>query len=278
YRTHLAVGAAMVLLLILGTVASLTFAYRAHHAQALAWQRLGEVTRARQEEARQRRIAEEALADSYLNPAFMETREGHLAGALPWLAKAAASSPPNEENWKVNQMRLRSWTQQVIPPANALPHPGDMVVDLSFHPRSRFLRTLTRAGRCHLWDLDRNQPLELPVGNQQLECATWNSDGRTLAIGLHSGQVLLLRFPELTPLDLFELAGPVDWLDFNRTGELLAVAAKGTVRIYDLAARHLRPIQWLHPQPVGYVEFSQNGERLLTWCTDGRTRVFSATS
>ncbi len=107
----------------------------------------------------------------------------------------------------------------------------------------------------------------------------FSPDGRTLAILLENGPLLLLH--RETGKVQSVATGGLGWRHgaWSPDGRTLALAnAAFLVRIFDVETQQLRPIKLTHEDTALGVQWTDKGDRILTWSYDGRARVFDSES
>src|SRR5262249_13839142 len=159
----------------------------------------------------------------------MHTTQGVIAGdqgnpalAVLWFANAARLARQDPEREHTNRVRVRTWSRQVPTPVRALPHPGQVLTHMSFHPHSWHLLTVSQQQKCTVWDLDQERPLPWACGDKPVSCAAWSPDGRWLALGTPKGEVEVRSFPAGELLHSLAHRGPLQALTFSPDGHFLA--------------------------------------------------------
>ena len=231
----------------------------------------------RQEAEKARQDAEETLVDAYTAFGVLADDAGQPAEAVLWFATAAelARSHPYQEN--ANRVRVRAWLDRSPLPVQALPHEGQRIQHMAFHPGGKFLLVQGATGRqprWTLWDLQARRPVPLPGDRRKVVCAAWNPEGTWLALGTSRDAVELYHFPQGRLFKRVLHPGPITALAFSADGNLLALA--GTqARVWDCPKRRFLTPALDHPAPVLRLAFSPAAGRLATACGDGQARVFA---
>ncbi len=252
------------ILLVTGTVV----------ASYMAWQ-MGRIA---QDEAQQRRNAEEAnrkslntLAEMYTFRGLVAHDENDPAQAFLWFAYGVNLEQTKTEVQQANLIRFRSWSRLLSVPLRAFPLPTGVRHAL-FHPAGDHLLTVAN-GNLAIWDIDRETKIDWPQSGQKIVGAAWSPDGGELAIGIEAGSVELRRFPGGELLKKLDHADGLETLVYSRDGNLLAFG-KSTVRVWDRAKQDYRTEPLPHPQPIKTLTFSPDGKRLATSCLDNQARLF----
>lgn len=144
-------------------------------------------------------------------------------------------------------------------------HP-DPVDNVAFDPSG--VRVITRSRRrLRLWDSLRAKPLasyDAPAGDE-LTAAVGSPTGGTIAVGLKSGKVVLLKGDGLAPRPLGAHTKAISCLAFSPDGlRLLTAAEDKTGRVWNLKSG---VTAWSLPgnrKPVAWAVFSPKGELLTT--------------
>jgi WD40 repeat protein len=202
------------------------------------------------------RLADEARRTGRVELAMQAVRESRMAQAVEALYQTArqevpalsSDSPVNDVAFNAGRVYVatahtdgvRLWKSPGAAPMlwNAfnqeakLPHPGE-VLSLTFHPREDLLATATAAGdaRVRIWKLGSPQPF-------------WESPSQG--------------------------ADDLNAVDFNRTGSLVAAAARsGKLIVWNAEANTSRSIS--PPHQATTLAFSPLDDRLAAGFTDGTT-------
>jgi WD40 repeat protein len=173
---------------------------------------------ARQQEEIAHRSAETTLADLHTAQGVMAGERGRPAEAVLWFAHAARLARGDPERQQDNRVRVRTWSRQAPVPVCALPHPGQALLALDFHPQGRFLLTLSRQERCIVWDLAEELPLAWAAGDHAVSAAAWSADGQWLALGTPTGEIEIRSFPGGELLHSLTRSGPIRALAVSADG------------------------------------------------------------
>jgi WD40 repeat protein/tRNA A-37 threonylcarbamoyl transferase component Bud32 len=242
-----------------------------------------EIARAEQAQAQEARGRErEALADLNVTHGLTVAAQGDPAQAVLWFAHAARLAGGDAEQEAAHRARVRFWSRRVPTPVRALPHPGQRLAQIAFHPQGRYLLAVSQPSfqslpnRLTLWDLAEERPLPWPGDGQAVGCAVWGPDGRSVILGLRApdGGAEVHSFPGGELLQRIDVPGPVLAMTLNPDGNLLVLAGR-SVRVWDLKKRAFVTPELPHPAAVRAVVFSTAGDRLATACQDNRARVFA---
>ncbi len=152
-------------------------------------------------EAEARREAETTLVDMYTTSGISSGDQGENARAALWFANAARRAKADPDRRLANAVRARTWGRRAFTPLHAVVTEGTWPGGLVFHPDGRHLITKavidgqTWDARHTLWDLDTERSLPFPGSFTTVPAAAWSPDGRSLAVGLEDGDVVVARFP-----------------------------------------------------------------------------------
>jgi WD40 repeat protein len=172
-----------------------------------------------------------------------------------------------------------------LPP---LPSPDSRVARIAFSPDCTLLATAGQSNNgavVRLWKVATGQLLftsHAPAGGMAWDVA-FSPDGKTLAAGLHSGEVCLLDVASGWQVaTLADHRGPVRWLGFHPEGRSLAVAgtwAGNTVVVWDLATRKQLCQLPGHESEVLTGAWRADGRLLITaGAIDGTVRLWDPSS
>ena len=100
-----------------------------------------------------------ALVDLHMQQGLAADVRGSRLEAALFFAHAARLAREDPVRERYNRIRVHTWLENALVPVRALPHPGEELVDLAFHPGGRLLLTRTQTHRVRLWDLVTGQPL-----------------------------------------------------------------------------------------------------------------------
>jgi WD40 repeat protein len=172
-----------------------------------------------------------------------------------------------------------------LPP---LPSADSRVARIGFSPDGTLLAAAGQVNNgavVRLWKVATGQLLftsHAPAGGMAWDVA-FSPDGKTLAAGLHSGEVCLLDVASGWQVaTLAEHSGPVRWLGFHPDGRSLAVAGTwpgNAVVVWDLATRkQLRQLPG-HESEVLTGAWRADGRLLITaGAIDGTVRLWDPSS
>jgi WD40 repeat protein len=207
--------------------------------------------------------------------------QGENARAALWFANAARRAGRDDDRQRANTIRARTWGRQALNPLGALVADGSWPGGLVFHPRGHHLITKTvingktRDGKCTLWDLNAEQSLPFPGSLKTVTAATWNPNGRFLAIGRPDGDVIIATFPDGTETVRIPFPGRIRLLSYSADGRYLAIAGGSSARVWDCRAGIFATSELVHPAAVTTLEFHPEGRYLATGCRDNRARLFA---
>ena len=216
--------------------------------------------------------AEIALSDSYTNSGLVANDSGNPAQAVLWFANAAAQARKDRQREIASRIRIRNWSRELPLPVAVLPE-GEKIKHLAFHPSGRYLLTMAVDGKCSIWDVEAERPVELPHDLQSSHAVVWNADGEWLAFAQHD-RIVLTSFPHVTQRQEIAHAGSNLVLEFSRDGQKLAIGGE-SVRVWDVQQQQFVAPPLIHPQPVVKLQFNARGDRLVTAARDNQVRVFA---
>jgi serine/threonine protein kinase len=206
---------------------------------------------------RDRKAKETALTDTFTSLGLMANDRTEPAQAVLWFANAARLAQNDPGRQALNRLRVQTWERQLWTPLRALPHEGQRLLTLRFHPCGAYLLSRAKGDKYTLWDIDKERPLTLPVDAASVTAVCWSTTGDRLALASPGG-VEILRFPECERPHRLPYPGTVRALAFSPVGRYLAVASDR------LHVRSLQRGDWLegeavHPKAVLAVAFSPRG-------------------
>jgi hypothetical protein len=214
---------------------------------------------------------ESGLADMFTSHGLHAGANAEAATAVLWFTKAAQLAPHDPEAQVENRLRARNLLRQaVIPVATKTFASG--LGQLDFNPTGQLL--LIRSGsRWHVWDWAENRLLNWLAAAEDISQATWSPDGRWLAFGFQSGQVLILDSANGKPVHDLKRPGAIRSLAFSRDNRYLAIGSD-LVRIWNTETREFLKLTYAHPSPVHSLVFKRQGKRLATATEAGKAQVF----
>ncbi len=118
------------------------------------------------------------------------------------------------------------------------------------------------------------------VGAGSVAAIDFTPDGRTLAVGTHTGTVVLFDLTTRAPLRVLGAQlGPVLALALSPDGRTLAAGGTShTVRLFDVATGEERlPADAAHAAGVDALDFSRAGDALVSGAADGSVRHWDRT-
>ncbi|MFT5490960.1 MAG: hypothetical protein ACI8V5_001316, partial [Limisphaerales bacterium] len=199
---------------------------------------------------------ESGLADMFTSHGLHAGANAEAATAVLWFTKAAQLAPHDPEAQVENRLRARNLLRQaVIPVATKTFASG--LGQLDFNPTGQLL--LIRSGsRWHVWDWAENRLLNWLAAAENISQATWSPDGRWLAVGFQSGQVLILDSANGKPVHDLKRPGAIRSLAFRRDNRYLAIGSD-LVRIWNTETREFLKLTYAHPSPVHSLVFKRQG-------------------
>jgi serine/threonine protein kinase/WD40 repeat protein/regulator of sirC expression with transglutaminase-like and TPR domain len=246
---------------------------RAVRQKELAVTREKEAERARAAADTARLQTLTTLADMYTGYGLITHVLGDPARAVLWFAEAARLDQ-DPERQHASQVRFRTWSRYFATPVAALPHDGERISQLAFHPGGRHVLTVTARQRYLVWDLNREKPLPWAKGTGEAVGAAWTPDGRSLVLATAAGNVEIRAFPSGEVREHWSHQGPLVAVTLSADGRFLALAGS-QVRVRDLLKGGFATPGLPHPRAVVALTFNARGDRLATACADGTARVFA---
>jgi WD40 repeat protein len=253
---------------------------RAEAGEKLADQRLVQVQaeRGKAEAAADReRKAHEAetitLADAHTSLGLIAAEQNNFYEAVLWFASAANLAHADPQRELANRTRFATWARRLAYPVGVLPHPGQDVTRIVFHPSDDYLLVFT-GGRYTIYDVRTGQAAMLRIASTGQGCAEWNPDGKLLVLARDAGRVDVYSFPECRLLHALKHPGEIHTLRFSDDGRYLALGSN-VVRVWSTAKKAFLAGELPHPQAIEGIDFDPAGPRLVTSCLDNMARVFS---
>lgn len=195
------------------------------------------------------------------------------AGSLVFLPDGKGLASASEESVKL-------WTTD-----GTLKHKVKGSLPIAISPDGKDLVTLTEryGGTFQIIDPETGnaRPLELDARHNTVMVARFSADGRRLAVGLSSGDVLILDRDSGRVQSFAAHSNGSSGhrgttsLDFSRDGRFLATGGDDKlVRIWDMDAKHIRDLAG-HTAYVEDVAFSADSKVILSRGMDQTTRLWS---
>jgi len=229
-------------------------------------------------ESKQRRRAMTTLVDSYASFAQAADAQKDTATAFLWFSLAAREAAEDPERQQANLLRARNWQQQLIVPAHAVQHRnvyrhgGSIFKALWLTQRQHFLVTWLYSNRVTVWDLSREQPVNLPGMPTEIGAVACAPDGNVMAVATRDG-VAIFDIAAGERIGHISLPGGVNVLAFDNQGKRLAVGYESAIRLWNVVTgEFLRGEVWM-PAGVGHASFNAAGTRLLARAMDDTVAV-----
>ena len=232
-------------------------------------------------EAEARREAETTLVDMYTTSGISAGEQGEHARAALWFANAARRAKADPDRRLANAVRARTWGRKAFAPLHAVVADGLWPGGLVFHPGGRHLITKdvidgkTWDTRNTLWDLETERSLPFPGDLSTVPAAAWSPDGRSLAMGLEDGDVVVARFPGGEQPNRIRFPGRIRLLVYSTDGCYLAIVVGNLARVWDVASRTFATPELAHPAAVTTLAFHPDGRYLATGSRDQQARLFA---
>jgi serine/threonine protein kinase len=224
----------------------------------------------------QRKALEEemlTLADAHTSLGLIAGEQNKPHEAVLWFASAASLAHADPQRELANRTRFATWARGLAYPVAVMPHPGQDVTRVVFHPSEDYL-TFTGKGGYSLYDVRTGQAAKLRIASRGQGCAEWSPDGKLLALAGGQGRVDVYSFPECGLLHALKHPGVVRTLSFSGDGAYLAIGSE-VVRVWSTAKQRFLAGELRHPQAVVGIDFDPATPRLVTSCLDNQARVFA---
>ena len=231
----------------------------------------GNTDRALKKETAAKDEARQAIFDLKTSFGFAADRELKHSEALLWFADAAASVEPDSSQHKETLIRLQSWKRLVAVPLLLLQHDGEPLERMEFDRSGRYLATLTKTGVVSVWDSQTGKRLR-----EKSDCHAfhWHPQRDEIAIGFDDGQVRFYINLSADAARSIEIGEPVTALTSTANGTLWAAAGK-RISVWDDTADRPKAKGVGHAKPILSLEFSTDGEKILTYCDDFHARLYA---
>jgi WD40 repeat protein len=272
----LAVGIAS---LLIGSIVSLVFGFRAEAARWSEQRRAESEARAKQFAERSRRHAQRQLIDLCVASGTTASRDGDHALALLWFARAVQLAGDDLLEEELNRVRVANWLRQVWLPEGTFAVPGfrqnqDRFRQFQFSPDGNYLVVVASTGGCLVWDRRHGRLVDLPEAAANGTAAAWQPRSDVLAIATRDGTIWLLAAPEFRHVEEIAASGEIAVIAFSRDGNRLAWGGSDGARVWDRAKKdYVTPILASKGQ-VSALSFNATGDRLAAGCRDRTARVF----
>jgi len=174
---------------------------------------------------------------------------------------------------------IHFWSSETGQPLPApVPHTA-AVRQLAFSPNGRQLLLARPNGMAQVFDVASGQPAGIPMRlGQPIDVAGFSSDGRRVFLGANQGLARVWDASSgqpISPLSQFTNSNRLVAFDRDAT-RVVAVDGQQFARVWDLfSGRPLSPPVG-HPSDVVCAEFSPDGRRVLTSCSDSSLAKLSA--
>jgi eukaryotic-like serine/threonine-protein kinase len=177
------------------------------------------------------------------------------------------------ERARANRQRVRFWSKLIPAPVAAAALQAE-VDAMSFRPGGEQLLVVSRKGHCVMLDPRTHAADVLGKPGQAITAAAWSADGARYALGDARGEVEIFDFPGRKLAQHFHQSGVIRCLTFSADSRLLAVGGN-KVRLWDCCQAEFTMPVLNHPQQVRHLVFNARGDKLVTACADGLTRIFA---
>jgi len=214
------------------------------------------------------------LADAHTSLGLIAAEQNNPYEAVLWFASAANLARTDPQRELANRTRFATWARGLAYPVAVLPHPGQDVTRIIFHPSDDYLLSFTGNDRYTIYDVRTGRLAELSIASKGQGCAEWSPDGKLLALGDAQGRVDIFGFPECRLLHALKHPGAIRTLRFSDDVAYLAIGSK-VVRVWSTANKDFLAGELRHPQAVVGIDFDPENRRLVTSCADGLARVFA---
>ena len=278
-----------VVLLISTTLASTFWALSEHEARVMNQQSenrerrlLGEVVDAENDEEKARRLAEQNRINLYLSNGFWQARAKNVGESLLWFAEAGKRQPLESAAYRANMVHCQSWLR-----SSPVPVAATMLIrDFDSVEWGRFDRVQFRPAHSEIlieagsnfivWNTRDNSQWLINEGYLDVAYATWNPNGKRMAIGCQDGLVLLVDAESKNVLHKIRTNHSINHVAYSPDGRLLGIATSKSFRLWDTVSKQFAETRFDYPMGAEFVAFSPANDRLVLVQPNGITFLVSA--
>ncbi|WP_460168305.1 WD40 repeat domain-containing serine/threonine protein kinase [Thermostilla marina] len=126
-----------------------------------------------------------------------------------------------------------------------------------------------------VWDVPGGFEMPSLEVKPGVRSAAFSPDGSRLALGLGNGEIHIVSWPDLAPLETWrEFRAPILSVAFSPDGDTLAAVGARHLLLYDFENAEKRYIREAHLFPVRSVGFSSDGTKVITSGEDFAARIW----
>lgn len=215
------------------------------------------------------------LADMQTSRGLLASERDTPAEAVLWFATASAQAEAAGDLVRrdTNHLRTGNWLRQSTLPVAVLASEG-FPDHLEFDSSGELLVIRTTRDQLFVWSWRDGKILPWSEQLQNVYSVAFSPDGNSLAIGFQNGVFQIRNAKDGKIVGNGRRETGITALGFSNDGKRLAVGT-GTVRVWDIERRVFLKPSWRHPQAVRTLTFNNQGDRLVSFCTDKKIRVFA---